>query len=195
MVTEWAGALFTMTLLMRTKEGLLLFKKVCNHNLKAARDMRKGKSQNDKGNDSEEHICLAAIDVDDGSVENAEETKEEEEEEAEEDDEDEDFLVEEDLHDEFAQFDVNNQLYILEVLHSFPKWYKCGSPYVVGGEEDVLVVDYSICSMLEKKKKYTPWKQNNKWKLQKFHDILHIAWDMHMFGYPQNWDTSPVSTI
>ncbi len=82
--------------------------------------------------------------------------------------------MEEDLQDEFSQFDVNNQLYILEMILSFHAWYKCGSPYLVGGEEGVLVVDHA-----------------NKWKLQKFHDILHISRDMHMFGCPQNWDAGP----
>jgi len=86
---------------------------------------------------------------------------------------------------------VNNQLYILEMILSFHAWYKCGSPYSVGGEGDVLVVVHAICSMLASIKKYIPQNQNNKWKLQKFHDILHISWDMHMFGCPQNWDASP----
>ena len=105
MVTERAGALFTMTLLMRTEDSLFLFKKVCNRNLKAAQNMRTGKSW------PEDHIPIAAIDVDNGSVENVEETKEEEEDDDDNDDDgDKDFLVEEDLQDEFAQFDVNNQL-------------------------------------------------------------------------------------
>jgi len=102
-----------------------------------------------------DHIPIAAIDVDDGSVEIVKETKEEEEVEAEDDNEDDEkeFLVEEDLQDEFAQFDVNNQLYTLEMILSFHVWYKCGSPYLVGGEEDVLVVDHAICSMLASIKK------------------------------------------
>ena len=32
----------------------------------------------------------------------------------------------------------------------------------------------------------------NSWKLQKFHDLLHVSRDMFMFGSPQNWDASPV---
>jgi len=55
----------------------------------------------------------------------------------------------------------------------------------------VLVVDHAIRSMLASIKKYIPWNQNIKWKLQKFHDILHISQDMHIFGCPQNWDASP----
>ena len=106
-------------------------------------------------------------------------------------DEDEDFLVEEDLQDEFAQFDVNNQLYILEMILSFHAWYKCGSPYLVGEKDNVLVVDHAIRSMLASIKKYIPRSEKNKWKLQKFHDILHVSHNMHMFGCPQNWDASP----
>ena len=87
--TEWAGALFTMTLLMRTEEGFQLFKKVCKHNLKAAKNMRKGNSQNNEYDDSEDVIPIAAIDVNDGSLDNVEET-EDEEEVAEDDEEDED---------------------------------------------------------------------------------------------------------
>jgi len=192
MATEWAGALFTMTLLMRTEEGLQLFKKVCKRNLKAAKSMRKGNSRNDKDDDSEDLIPKATIDVDDGSLDNVVETKDKEEEaEDDEEDEDEGFLVEEDLQDEFAQFDVNNQLYILEMILSFHAWYKCGSPYLVGKKEDVLVVDHAICSMLASIKKYIPQSEKNKWKLQKFHDILHVPRGMHMFGCPQNWDASP----
>jgi len=34
--------------------------------------------------------------------------------------------------------------------------------------------------------------ESNGWKLQKFHDMLHISRDMKMFGCPPNWDaTSP----
>jgi len=190
--TEWAGALFTMTLLMRTEEGLQLFKKVCKRNLKNAKNMRKGNSRNDEDDDSEEVIPIAAIDVDDGSLDNVEQTEDEEEvAEDDEEDEDEEFLMEEDLQDEFAQFDVNNQLYILEMILSFHAWYKCGSPYLVGEKEDVLVVDHAIRSMLASIKKYIPRNEKNKWKLQKFHDILHVLRDMHMFGCPQNWDASP----
>jgi len=190
--TEWAGALFTMALLMRTEEVLQLFKKVCKRNLKAAKNMRKAKSHNDKDDYSEDSIPIAATDVDDGSLGNVEETEDEEEvDEDDGEDYDEDFLVEEDLQDEFAQFDVNNQLYILEMILSFHAWYKCGSPYSVGRDEDVLVVDRAIRSMLASIKKYIPRTDSNKWKLQKFHDILHVSRNMQMFGCPQNWDASP----
>jgi len=31
----------------------------------------------------------------------------------------------------------------------------------------------------------------NGWKLQKFHDFLHISCNMYEFGSPANWDASP----
>jgi len=34
--------------------------------------------------------------------------------------------------------------------------------YLVGEEEDVLVVNHAICSMLALIKKYIPWRENNK---------------------------------
>jgi len=35
-----------------------------------------------------------------------------------------------------------------------------------------------------------PHSVRNGWKLQKFHDMLHVSRDMHLFGNPQNWDAS-----
>ena len=45
--------------------------------------------------------------------------------------------------------------------------------------------------MLASIKRYVPHHARNGWRLQKFHDMLHIPWDMQMFGCPQNWDASP----
>ena len=44
--------------------------------------------------------------------------------------------------------------------------------------------------MLEMVKETIPWNICNGWKLQKFHDLLHVSRDMFMFGSPQNWDAS-----
>ncbi len=45
--------------------------------------------------------------------------------------------------------------------------------------------------MLSEIKKHIPHTKSNGWKLQKFHDMLHISINMQMFGCPQNWDASP----
>ncbi len=37
-----------------------------------------------------------------------------------------------------------------------------------------------------------PRKIHNGWKLQKFHDLLHVvSRHVYMFGSPQNWDANP----
>jgi len=44
--------------------------------------------------------------------------------------------------------------------------------------------------MLEMVKDKVPQNICNGWKLPTFHDLLHISRDIHMFGNPQNWDSS-----
>jgi len=40
-------------------------------------------------------------------------------------------------------------------------------------------------------KEFTPHNHGNGWKLQKFHEILHLPIDIYMFGSSQNYDNSP----
>jgi len=86
-------------------------------------------------------------------------------------------------------------LHLCEALLSFHAWYKYGAPYewsVVGGdnitEKTVLL---GIRKMLALVRLYVPRKKGNGWKLQKFHDLLHLARDMARFGSPQNFDAGP----
>jgi len=53
-------------------------------------------------------------------------------------------------------------LYVLEMLHSFHAWYKCGGPNNCGNSMEQCKI--------------------HKAKLQKFHDLLHVSRDMFMFG-------------
>jgi len=62
---------------------------------------------------------------------------------------------------------------------------KCAS--AIGRNE----VHQSISKLLETIKAEIPHPEHNGWKLQKFHDLLHISRDMFQFGSPQNWDASP----
>jgi hypothetical protein len=41
---------------------------------------------------------------------------------------------------------------------------------------------------------FTPRKKGNGWKLQKFHDLLHLALDMERFGPPSNFDAGPMES-
>ena len=88
--------------------------------------------------------------------------------------------------DDIGEFDARNQLYVLEMILSFHAWYKCGSPYFLGSEQVNKMIDKGIWCMLSEIKKYIPHNESNGWKLQKFHDMLHILQDMQMFGCPQN---------
>jgi len=40
-------------------------------------------------------------------------------------------------------------------------------------------------------KTYAPCQDKNGWKLQKFHDMLHIVRDIENFGSPNNVDAAP----
>jgi len=73
------------------------------------------------------------------------------------------------------------------MLLSFHAWYKCGGLYNCGNSVEQHNIIYE---MLEMVKETIPWNICNGWKLQKFHDLLHVSRDMFMFGSPQNWDAS-----
>ena len=45
--------------------------------------------------------------------------------------------------------------------------------------------------MMEQIKKYAPRKDKNGWRLQKFHDLLHVVRDIENFGSPNNIDAAP----
>jgi len=45
--------------------------------------------------------------------------------------------------------------------------------------------------MLDSIKKFAPHQYKNGWKLQKFHDMVHIVRDIENFGSPNNVDAAP----
>jgi len=50
----------------------------------------------------------------------------------------------------------------------------------------------SVSTLLKSIKDEIPWSIHNGWKLQKFHDLLHVSHYMYQFGTnPHNWDASP----
>jgi len=73
-------------------------------------------------------------------------------------------------------------LYVLEMLLSFHAWYKCGGPYNCGNSVERCKIHKAISEMLEMVKESIPWNIHNSWKLQKFHDLLHVSRVMFMFG-------------
>jgi len=77
------------------------------------------------------------------------------------------------------------------MMLSFHAWYKCGEPFQCSTDENRRDIHKAISQMLNTVKNKVPRMVRNGWKLQKFHDFLHISRDMYEFGSPANWDASP----
>jgi len=176
--TEWADVAFAIALMMTMDVGYKLFHKVCKrmekHRKKIVNSEEEDNLLNDDGSNIEDTV----------SIDNEEDSDED-------DDNGENESIAEIDDDNDAEIDAQNQLYVLEMILGFHAWYKCRSPYLLGTEEGNNRIDEGICCMLSEIKKYIPHTESNGWKLQKFHDMLHISRDMQMFGCPQNWDASP----
>jgi len=87
--------------------------------------------------------------------------------------------------------DAMDILYVLEMNLAFFAWYKRGEPFPVKDETSISAVKRSIAILLNSIKEFTPRNQGNGWKLQKFHEHLHLPIDIYMFGSPHNFDNSP----
>jgi len=61
----------------------------------------------------------------------------------------------------------------------------------VNDQSSIAAVKKSISILLNSIKEFTPRNHGNGWKLQKFHEHLHLPVDIYMFGSPQNFDNSP----
>ena len=82
-------------------------------------------------------------------------------------------------------------LEILELVLAFHAWYKCGHPFPVSSRAEKDAVLQQIRDMLQLIMTKLPRHEGEGWKLQKLHDLLHLALDMLLFGSPLNWDTGP----
>jgi len=70
-------------------------------------------------------------------------------------------------------------------------WYKRGEPFPVNDMVSISAVKNSLLILLNSIKEFTPCNHGNGWKLQKFHETMHLPVDIFMFGSPQNYDNSP----
>jgi hypothetical protein len=77
---------------------------------------------------------------------------------------------------------------IMECLLAFHAWYKSEVP-ILWDEDAESQIHKSIRSMFEMIVTRLPRKKGNKWRIQKLHELLHIARDMKYFGSPKNMDT------
>jgi hypothetical protein len=84
---------------------------------------------------------------------------------------------------------ISDFINIFEILLSFHAWYKSTSPIKWNGYQSQQSILYSIQQMLKKIKEVLPREEGNGWKIQKFHELLHIPYDISNFGSPKNFDT------
>ena len=62
------------------------------------------------------------------------------------------------------------------------------------GKIKTSIIKDSVARMLGMVRWYCPRKKGKGWKLQKFHDLLHLAVDMERFGPPSNFDAGPMES-
>ena len=81
---------------------------------------------------------------------------------------------------------------LAEALLCFQAWYKLGDPFPWADKAEAEEqINLSIRTMLDMLVTYLPRRTGNGWKIQKFHDLIHLSKDMAMFGSPQNFDAGP----
>ena len=84
-----------------------------------------------------------------------------------------------------------NMLKMLEMLLGFHAWYKMGHPFCLKTSDDKKKMLKAIRNMMTEIKKNAPREDKNGWRLQKFHDLLHIVRDIENYGSPNNVDAAP----
>lgn len=83
-------------------------------------------------------------------------------------------------------------LSLLEMFLCFHAWYKRGAPHTMDSlRQRGTGASFAIVAMLRLVKARLPRIDGNGWKLQKFHELLHLPRDMLMYGSPANYDTAP----
>jgi hypothetical protein len=79
-------------------------------------------------------------------------------------------------------------IHLIEIMLSFHAWYKSEKPIPWSdGSRDILLS--SMREMLRRLKTVLPRTEGNKWNIQKFHEMLHLPFDVENFGSPKNFDT------
>jgi len=73
--------------------------------------------------------------------------------------------------------DTMDILYVVEMNLAFYVWYKQGEPFPINDTILISVARESILILLHTIKEFTPHNHGNGWKLQKFHEILHLPED------------------
>ena len=171
---EWAGKLFVILLVLNTEEGKLVFK---GTQIFGSQDIELPRSFFNDEVDTDlqtQHLQDLANNIKPTEASKKSNKKKEEEEE---------MMV--------RGCSVADFVELAEALLCFHAWYKLGAHVMVNGKLDRKAIHQSISRMLAMVRYYTPRQNGNGWKIQKFHDILHIAIDIQRFGSPKNFDAGP----
>ena len=81
-----------------------------------------------------------------------------------------------------------NFVHLIEMLLCFHGWYKSNMAFKWDIDKETAMLT-SIRIMLHHLKLTFPRNEGNGWKLQKFHEIMHLPIDVTNFGSPKNFDT------
>ena len=57
------------------------------------------------------------------------------------------------------------------------------------------LISSAVSKKLTMLKYYVPRSKGNQWKIQKFHDLLHLPEDMDHWGSPKNFDISALESV
>jgi hypothetical protein len=90
--------------------------------------------------------------------------------------------------DEITRCSYRSFVELLEMLLSFHSWYK-SEVGIRWNNASRDAVHRSVITMINKVKTVLPRNTGYSWKLQKFHELLHIPIDVENFGSPKNFDT------
>ena len=77
---------------------------------------------------------------------------------------------------------------VMEQVLGFYSWYNSGGNFHELRKDDGAGAMLALRVMLTTIKEKFPRMSGNGWKLQKFHEILHIVDSILLFGSPSNWD-------
>jgi hypothetical protein len=77
---------------------------------------------------------------------------------------------------------------LFEIFLAFHSWYKSEDP-IKWDAMSRTTIQQSIITMITKVKNVLPRNNGYSWRLQKFHELLHIPFDVENFGSPKNFDT------
>ena len=197
---EWAGKLFVLLILLHTEEGSKIFRKAqtfgsenidltflksewANKAEKIETNKREAEKMQDLANELEATKRAEMR----GKGKEGEDREEEEQKEEVGDNQDEETMLRKCSSSDF--------IHLAESLLCFHAWYKFGDTYLEdNGKIDSSIIRNSVARMLAMVRWSCPRAKGNGWKLQKYHDLLHLAIDMERFGPPRNFDAGPMES-